>query len=245
MRYGRLDNLRGITFISMFLYHGVWDLVYLYGVKIDWYTSAAAYVWQQSICWTFILLSGFCWSLGKRKVRNGLLVFGAGALVTAGTILMMSHSPILFGVLTFLGSAMILWIWPERILRKVMPAAGIAGSFALFVLCREVNVGWLGFERLQWILLPKALYRNLFTAYLGFPDENFVSTDYFSLIPWFFLFVTGYYCYRFLEQKERMDVCCGKQIPVISWIGRHTLFLYLLHQPLLYGILSLVFSYRN
>ena len=59
-----LDWIRGITLVSMILYHGAWDLVYLFGANWDWYRSKGAYVWQQSICWTFILLSGFCWALG-------------------------------------------------------------------------------------------------------------------------------------------------------------------------------------
>ena len=85
-RYGALDWIRGITLISMILYHGAWDLVYMFGVNWDWYRSKGAYAWQQSICWTFILLSGFCWALGqnrRRKLRRGLLVFSGGALITA------------------------------------------------------------------------------------------------------------------------------------------------------------------
>ena len=58
-RYGIFDGIRGITLLSMIIYHGAWDLVYIYGVKWDWYRGAGAYLWQQSICWTFILLSGF------------------------------------------------------------------------------------------------------------------------------------------------------------------------------------------
>ena len=245
MRYERLDNLRGITFISMFLYHGIWDLVYLYGVNMNWYESAAAYVWQQSICWTFILLSGFCWSLGKRKLRSGLLVLGGGVLVTAVTAVVMPDNPAMFGVLTFLGSAMLLWIWPEKILGKIPPAAGAAISFLLFCVFREINVGWIGFEGLRLVQIPAGFYRNLFTAYLGFPFQDFVSSDYFSLFPWFFLFVTGYYLYRLTEQCHRTRICRGRNIPVIAYVGRHTLLLYLLHQPVLFGVLTAVFSLKN
>ena len=63
-RYFWFDNMRAIAMISMILYHGVWDLVYLYGVDFPWYEGKMAFLWQQSICWTFILLSGFCFSLG-------------------------------------------------------------------------------------------------------------------------------------------------------------------------------------
>mgnify|MGYP000616871997 CR=1 FL=1 len=86
-RSGTLDSLRGLTLVSMMAYHACWDLVYLYGMPWDWYRSFWAYAWQQSICWVFILLSGFCLPLGHHPFRRGAVVFGAGALVTAVTLL--------------------------------------------------------------------------------------------------------------------------------------------------------------
>ncbi|MDE7404312.1 MAG: DUF1624 domain-containing protein, partial [Lachnospiraceae bacterium] len=65
-RYGVLDGIRGFVVISMILYHACWDLVYIFGKDWSWYRGRGAYIWQQSICWSFILLSGFCWSLGKK-----------------------------------------------------------------------------------------------------------------------------------------------------------------------------------
>ena len=53
-----LDAVRGCALASMILYHAAWDLVYIFGVSWPWYRGMGAYVWQQSICWTFILLSG-------------------------------------------------------------------------------------------------------------------------------------------------------------------------------------------
>ena len=64
-----LDLIRGITLLSMIAYHGSYDLVYHYGLPIPGYTGLPGYLWQQSICWTFLFLSGFCFSLG-RPVRG-------------------------------------------------------------------------------------------------------------------------------------------------------------------------------
>lgn len=71
-RSGTLDSLRGLTLVSMIAYHACWDLVYLYGMPWDWYRSFWAYAWQQSICCTFILLSGYCWQMGRHPLRRGL-----------------------------------------------------------------------------------------------------------------------------------------------------------------------------
>lgn len=49
-RCALLDELRGLDLISMMLYHGMWDLVYLFGVRAPWYGSWQGELWQQSIC---------------------------------------------------------------------------------------------------------------------------------------------------------------------------------------------------
>lgn len=77
-RYALLDELRGLDLVSMMLYHGCWDLVNLFGIQADWYYGLPGHLWQQSICWVFILLSGFCVQLGHHTLRRGAQVFGAG-----------------------------------------------------------------------------------------------------------------------------------------------------------------------
>ena len=58
-RYTLLDELRGLDLVSMMLYHGCWDLVNLFGIQADWYYGLPGHLWQQSICWVFILLSSW------------------------------------------------------------------------------------------------------------------------------------------------------------------------------------------
>ena len=107
-RHHDIDTIRGCALVSMIAYHGCWDLVYLYGFDWAWYRSFGAYVWQQSICWTFILLSGYCFFLGRRPVRRGLVTFAAGGLVSAVTAVVMPENPVFCGVLTFMGMATLL-----------------------------------------------------------------------------------------------------------------------------------------
>lgn len=127
-RYRLLDELRGLDLISMMLYHGMWDVVFLFGVAQKWYTGRPGFVWQQSICWVFILLSGFCLPLGHHPFRRGAVVFGAGALVTAVTLLFLPEDVVWFGVLTLLGSSMLLTAALDPLLRRVPPAAALAVS---------------------------------------------------------------------------------------------------------------------
>lgn len=234
-RYALPDTLRGLTLLSMIAYHGCWDMVYILGADWPWYQSSGAYLWQQSICWTFILLSGFSFSLGRRHWRRGWLVFGCGAVVTAVTLVVMPGQEIWFGVLTLLGSCMLLGALLERPLGRVPAGAGLVLSAALFVLTRSVNRGYLGFEGLRLAALPGELYRNMATAYLGFPFPGFRSTDYFSLVPWLFLFLTGYFLFRLTGQHLAAAPDLGRCAPLEA-LGRRSLLVYMLHQPVLYGL---------
>ena len=245
-----VDKLRGITVISMVLFHGMWDLVWIFGLRAPWYTGLPGYVWQQSICWTFLLLSGFSFRLGHHPLRRGLQVSALGLLVMAVTNLFMPEDRVVFGVLTCIGACMLLTAAAERIVfaGRNGEAAAVSTEAAGFVLCaaaffltRNVNIGWLGFECIRLAALPAGLYRNLATAFFGFPPADFFSTDYFSLIPWWFLYLCGYFLFgiwKSAKQRETGDKAgdtrtAGPLTALFSWIGRHALLIYALHQPLL------------
>lgn len=233
-----LDTIRGLTLISMIIYHAVWDIVYIAKVDWSWFESGFFYFWQQSICWTFILLSGFSWSLGSRGVKRGGIVTVAGILVSAVTVLFTPEERIVFGVLTFLGAAMLLMIPMEKLLYRVPKEIGAVISFALFIALKSMNRGYLAIEGIARIKLPDSLYHQGYVmTFLGFTDTEFFSTDYFSMLPWIFLFITGYFLYRIFEQQHWLE---KSQFPFvgnkhISILGRHSLLIYLVHQPIIYA----------
>lgn len=240
-RYGLLDSIRGLVLISMILYHSCWDLVYIFGKNWSWYEGVQAYIWQQSICWTFILLSGFCWSLGKKPFKRGLLVFLAGLLVSLVTIIFMPSEKVEFGVLSCIGSCMLLMIPLDRIFQKIPSIAGFISSILFFVLTRNINEGFLGFEKWRLWKLPEILYQGKWMTYVGFTEKSFFSTDYFSLIPWIFLFISGYFLFRIMKDKlpeAFWGQIMTKECRPLSFLGRHSLIIYLLHQPVAYGIIT-------
>lgn len=241
-RLAVLDWLRGGNLLIMMIYHAMWDLVYIFRVDIPWYRTNWGFLWQQSICWTFILLSGFCFRLGKRPMKRGLVVLAASVVISLVSILAMPDSAVLFGVLTLMGSAMVLMIPLDKLLRKVNPWLGIAVSFALFGFTRYVSRGYLGFFSAELISLPEGLYQNLLTAYLGFPAPEFSSSDYFPLLPWLFLYICGYFLYEIFRRRNLLRHLRRPRIAPLEWVGKHSLLLYLLHQPVIYGILWLIFG---
>ncbi len=246
-RFHLIDEYRGFLVINMILYHGIWDLVYIFGYDWKWYQSNGAFIWQQCICWSFILVSGFCWQMGRRKLKNGLLVFGAGLVITAATLLFMPDSRVLFGVLTLLGSSMLLMIPCDKVFRKINPWIGAIVSFLLFLFVYPVNDGYFGFGEVEILVLPRELYSSWISTYLGFPQLGFWSTDYFSILPWFFLYAVGYFSYNVVFRgKEGKGKAIAKRImaksvcPALGWVGRNSLIIYMLHQPIIYGVLQFV-----
>ena len=106
-------------------------------------------------------------------------------------------------------------------------------SFALFLLCYRVPEHvFLAFR------LPEALYRDDFTACFGFPPRDFFSTDYFPLLPWLFLFWCGFYLY---DITRRDSALLSVRLPLLTVMGRYSLWVYLFHQPIIYAVLSLIF----
>ena len=178
--------------------------------------------------------------MGRNHLKRGLMVFGGGALVTLVTLLFMPQNRVIFGVLTMIGSAMLLLIPLEKFLKKIPAEIGVSISFLLFLLLRNVNKGYLGFESINLWALPYSWYKNLFTTFVGFPMPSFYSTDYFSLFPWFFLFLTGYFLFGVCTKNDVLQWKIFRvKLPFVDYLGRNSLLVYLLHQPILYGVMEL------
>lgn len=246
-RYPIPDALRGFSLLSMAGFHLTWDLIWLFGVRFPAGSDTLLYLWQQSICWSFIFLSGFSLPFGRRPFRRGGELFCCGAAVAAVSFLLSSleltDGPLLFGILTFLGSAAILCAGLRPLLRRISAAAGFWASLLLFAVFRGVNQGVFGFPPFfPAAPVPENWYRNLFTAFLGFPPENFYSLDYFSLFPWIFLYASGLFFHRLLKEQGRMPILARPAPRLLTFLGRRSLSFYLLHQPVIFGILFLYFS---
>lgn len=242
-RYNLLDTVRGVLIINMILYHALYDVVHIMGIPISWYTGPVGYIWQQSICWGFILLSGFCFRLSRRPLRHGLTVLGAGILVTLATALAMPSERIIFGVLYLLGlSALVqcaVWaLWSRLDLPPFPAGLGLALSALAFFLTREVPSGYIGFEGLRLCPLPPWLYQWDFLAVLGLPGPGFWSSDYFPLIPWLCLYLCGYFLWRLIGSRRKVMDRLRPGVRPLAFVGRHSLVIYLLHQPLLMGLFT-------
>ena len=137
---------------------------------------------------------------------------------------------------------MLIMIPLEKLLKKVPALCGAAVSALMFFVTRNINRGSLGFEGIKICELPDFLYNGYFSTYIGFKFPTFFSRDYFSLFPWLFLFIFGYFLYRIASEKKILNILTKKAARPLCFIGRHSLEIYLAHQPIVYFAFILIFG---
>ena len=230
-RIWELDALRGICVIGMVAVHLVYDLAVMYQV-VDWNLPQWFHLLQQWGGVLFLLISGISATLGSRSFRRGVVVFGCGMLITAVTVGMylvkMANEAIIiyFGVLHCLGVCMMLWPIFKKLPWRIYPLLGgvmiVVGLY--FSMLPGIDSVWL---------MP-----------LGLPWKNFATADYFPLLPNLGFFLLGAFLGTTLYKSKTslFPGVTGKN-PVLRFLkgcGKHSLWIYLLHQPVLTGLFTLI-----
>lgn len=221
-----LDAWRTLAIVLMVVYHFLYDL-YIFGViSANQLFSAPLNVLERFICCSFILLAGASARFSRNNLRHGLVVLAAGLAVEIGAAI--AGQTIRWGVLMLLGTSMVLYHLVGRSLQKLPGWSVAAGSGVLFFVSR-----W-------WTERTAASMRWLYP--FGLTASGFYSADYFPLLPWSFLFligtVLGGWCLEHRENKL-LTISLPK---AFTWPGRHSLIIYVLHQPVLYGVSYLIWG---
>lgn len=220
----------------MVIVHLIYDLVELYRL-VEWEYPAFFVFVKQWGGVLFLLISGISITLGSRCIRRGLLVFACGilcSLVTYGMYRLGFGGQgliIYFGVLHCLGVCMLLW----PVFRR-FPAWLLALTGVILV------AGGLYIAAIPGIPFPWLMP-------LGLRWEGFLSSDYFPLLPNLGFFLLGSALGRTLyRNKTSLLPRINTKNPVIAFLslcGKHSLWIYLLHQPLLSGICYLILTFQS
>ena len=230
-RIWELDAFRGICVLGMVAIHFIYDLVHLYRI-VDWkYPEWFSFLqnWGGVL---FLLISGISATLGSRSVRRGIIVLLCGMVVTVATYGMyhfgLSGKGIIiyFGVLQCLACCMILWPIFKKLPWWALGAFGVAFASLGFWLLGQPPVD-------VYYLMP-----------LGLPWKGFMSSDYFPLFPYFGFFLLGGLLGKTVyRRKETLLPRVNEKnffLRFLRFTGRHSLEIYLLHQPLLSGVCMLL-----
>ena len=211
-RIPELDAARGFCILGMAAVHLIYDLTELYPV-LTWQYPPFFLLLKDWGGIAFFLISGICITLGSHPLRRGLIVLGCGLLVSAVTVLM-GAMPIRFGVLHCLGLCMLLWSFFR--------------NFSLKMLCTFGAALWV-----LGMIFAKITVDAPYLYPLGLTAPDFESADYFPLLPYLGYFLLGAVCGKTYYKRRESLFPHFPQLRFLCLCGRHSLFIYLIHQPLL------------
>ncbi len=215
-----LDGWRGLVCWLMVVYHFIFDLAMFgwlpYTITERW----PLYILQRSIALSFIFLAGASAYFTRSNLRRGLVTAGAALAVVAASYVV--DAPIRYGMLEFLACAMVLWHFAWKYIEKVPEKLAPWLWAALYIVTRVAAYSaYVG---------PKWLYP------LGLRAHGFQSYDWVPFFPNIFMFFLGAWFGRkllALPSDSRLRTLGAPK--ALEWTGRRTLFIYLVHQPVLYG----------
>ncbi|HWQ51634.1 MAG TPA: heparan-alpha-glucosaminide N-acetyltransferase domain-containing protein [Terriglobales bacterium] len=228
-RAGFLDLWRGLSVVLMVLMHTMFQCEEVWNLRM-WVLHWWLYPWLHLLfAGSFIFIAGLCTRLTRSNLRRGVQVLQWAALVTAVSLLMPTGIPIYFGVLHCLGTMMVLFGLIERtpLERAVRPA--------LFVV-------WAGLFVVAWQWYQTAPNGGWLTLVLGMPPP-IIMGDYYPLIPYLPLFLAGAAIGPLVAQGRGPNWLYEARLPVLNAVGRNALLVYLLHLPIVFILLLILFGW--
>jgi uncharacterized membrane protein len=233
-RLWEVDTVRGLAVLAMIFFHFMWDLQFFGLTNVDVFSPP----WQlfaRGIGTTFMFVMGVSLTLDaarfagnsreiwRRNLKRGLMIFGAGLLVTLATFFVVGNSFVRFGILHLAGASIIL-------------ATPFVNRRAAVPLVAGVVLIALGF-----------VFGNLsapdpWFIPLGIQQAGVEMVDYYPLVPWFGVVLLGvaFGAWAYPNKQRRFHVPdWGSAWPAraLQWMGRHSLAIYLLHQPILIALI--------
>jgi uncharacterized membrane protein len=236
-RFWEIDLLRGFAIVLMVPFHILFDLRFFGfpGIQLDkyfWYYS------PRLIAFLFLLLAGVSLSISysrskkgsqgaalfRKYLSRGAGIFLWGMVITAVTWLLFRDEYIIFGILHLIGLSIVL-SYPFLRMRY--------GNLVLGIACIAAG-----------LYLQDQTFAFPYLLFLGFVPASFSSLDFFPLLPWFGVILIGIFLGNVLYQgaARRFSLTdSSKNIFAVSlcYAGRHSLAIYLLHQPAILAVLLL------
>ena len=233
-RFDSIDALRGAAIVWMTIYHFAFDLNHFGWLRENFYTDPF-WTWQRTAIVSLFL---FCAGLGQavahvqlqtwsRFWKRWAQVAACALLVTAGSLWMYPQSFIYFGVLHGIAVMLIVvrltagwgrWLW-------------IAGAVAIAMKPMAAWAHDMG-PMLDFLNQPA-------WNWLGLISRKPITEDYVPVFPWLGVMWWGMAAGQWMLERRRSLV--QLELPragrALAWLGRWSLTWYMLHQPVMIGIL--------
>jgi uncharacterized membrane protein len=225
-RIRAIDALRGTAICMMIVYHAAFDLNWFHIISADFNHDRFWLSFRDLIVGSFLLLVGVSLVLASRAGisptrfwRRIALVGTCAMLVTLGSYVTFPKTFITFGILHCIVVSSILG-WP---LVRFPRAALVIG---IVVIVGGVAIGLPLFD-LPWL------------NWVGLMTHKPATEDYVPLLPWFGVVLVGISIGWWLLKRHMRDLRqTSRASPKwLTWLGRHSLLVYMIHQPIMVGLL--------
>jgi uncharacterized membrane protein len=238
-RLWEIDFLRGIAIILMISFHFIYDLSFFQIISIDLQTISW-HLFTYSVGSLFLLLVGISLTISYNRaqktltkkqlqmkfIHRGIIIFSLGLIITFATwIYLQGNGTIVFGVLHCIGISVILSYPFLRSRSGTLVFGSICILLGIVLTQFTVDYPWL-----LWV---------------GFRPNLFYTLDYFPLLPWFGVVLVGIFIGNTLypqgiRKKQIKNLGAKKSVQGLCFLGKHSLVIYLLHQVIIVGIISLL-----
>ena len=238
-----LDSLRGIAVVWMTAYHFSFDLNYFGWIHQDFYRAPVWTVQRTCILSLFLLCAGLGQSLAVAQGqswpqfwRRWAQVAGCALLVSVGSRFMFPNSWIYFGVLHGMAVMLIVCRWTAAWGRWLWLAG--AATLGLWCLAPALHADWP----------MMAIFDVRPLSWLGLASVKPVTEDYVPVLPWMAVMWWGMALGQWGPARSVLTglmAATGTKIRVLPWLGRWSLSWYVLHQPVLIGMLLLLAAVKS
>ncbi len=225
-RFAILDILRGAAIILMVAFHFCYDLSYFKLAHFDFYNDLFWLHARTFILGFFLTLVGVSlWVAHNNRIRlykalkrAALIALNAG-LVSMSTWYLFGDRVVFFGVLHFIVVASLLGLlFVRHRLLSLIAGLSLIGMGAF-------HFAWFDQPWIQWV---------------GMMTYKPATEDYVPIIPWLGVVFLGIYTARWIPVLNQNCGAINDRLQALAFVGRHSLLIYMLHQPVMIGVLKLI-----
>lgn len=224
-RVWEIDFLRAVAIILMVIFHTIFDLNQFAGIKINYLSGF--WFWEgKASALTFIFLAGISSGFSRNIAKRGFKVLAFAMVITLATFIFFREEYIRFGILHFLGVAMIL----SQLLKRINNVLLFIGTAVIALAATSINNAITDTS----LLLP-----------FGVMYRGFATLDYYPLIPYLSVFILGILAYKLYYYKRQSIFKFRFENDYITALSKNSLAIYLMHQPIIIAVIYVSKSITN
>ena len=225
-----IDVIRGISILAMITFHFAFDMMYFGFAKSDLIYQPDWRLFERMIAFSFLFIAGLSLSItheARIKWKSFIRRYGVtaicAALISTVTYILFGNDMIRFGILHAISLSGLI----SLLFLKLNSLSLVLLAVVIF----SINT-----------IMPKPLNGDYFWQWLIYTTNTPNSLDYRPIIPWITPFILGMALHQLFKKwglLETGKAVTYRELSILSWLGRNSLAIYLVHQPILFASFSL------